>query len=148
MRCEGNSSTRRRCAAPDPGPRIKSGEVRGGPERSGASLRLVVADRFSPSSKTCSACGHVVDRLPLGIRAWCCPTCAAHHDRDANAARNLELLVGMARPEPLGHDTPATRGEHALGLDPRDGSSGRFREERGEHALGLDPRDCRLRTAN
>ena len=55
--------------------------------------RLQVANRFYPSSKTCSACGHVVQALPLHIREWTCPECGIHHDRDVNAARNLLALA-------------------------------------------------------
>jgi len=61
--------------------------------------RVVIADRFFPSSKTCSDCGHVVDALPLHVREWMCPVCGRVHDRDTNAAINLEL-VGRATPEP------------------------------------------------
>src|ERR1700741_4011321 len=61
--------------------------------------RVVIADRFFPSSKTCSDCGHVVDALPLHVREWMCPVCGCVHDRDTNAAINLEL-VGRATPEP------------------------------------------------
>lgn len=45
--------------------------------------------RVHPSSKTCSACGHRLDVLPLSVRSWDCPACGAHHDRDVNAARNI-----------------------------------------------------------
>ena len=45
--------------------------------------------RFYPSSKLCSNCGGVVDDLPLKVRSWTCPTCAAEHDRDFNAAVNI-----------------------------------------------------------
>lgn len=51
--------------------------------------RLVVADRWYPSSKTCSACGHVNAELTLSDREWDCPACGAHHDRDENAGTNL-----------------------------------------------------------
>lgn len=54
---------------------------------------LQLADRFYPSSKTCSACGHIMDKLPLHIREWACPACGVHHDRDGNAAQNLEALA-------------------------------------------------------
>ena len=47
-------------------------------------------DRFFPSSKLCSSCGHLLDELPLSIREWECPTCGAHHDRDINAAINIK----------------------------------------------------------
>jgi putative transposase len=50
---------------------------------------VVVADRFFASSKTCSACGHKIKKLPLSIRQWTCPTCGTSHDRDVNAAINL-----------------------------------------------------------
>ena len=52
-------------------------------------------DRFHPSSKMCSCCGHVLDRLPLSVRHWTCPACQAEHDRDINAARNI-LAAGLA----------------------------------------------------
>ncbi len=53
---------------------------------------VVVADRFFASSKTCSApgCGHKVDKLPLAVREWTCPVCGVVHDRDINAAKNLQ----------------------------------------------------------
>ena len=51
---------------------------------------LVKVDRFYPSSKTCSSCGHPLERLPLAVRQWRCPACGAEHDRDENAARNIE----------------------------------------------------------
>jgi len=50
---------------------------------------VVVADRWYPSSKTCSDCGHKLEILPLSLRQWICPDCGASHDRDVNAARNL-----------------------------------------------------------
>ncbi len=51
--------------------------------------QLVEIGRFFPSSKTCSCCGHVVDKLPLNIREWYCPSCGTLHDRDGNAALNI-----------------------------------------------------------
>ena len=56
---------------------------------------LIRVDRFYPSSKTCSTCGHVVERLPLDVRKWTCPSCQAQHDRDENAAKNI-LAAGLA----------------------------------------------------
>lgn len=52
---------------------------------------LVVADRFFPSSKTCSCCGKQAE-LTLKDRVWSC-ACGATHDRDVNAAKNI-LAVG------------------------------------------------------
>jgi putative transposase len=56
---------------------------------------LIVVDRWLPSSKTCSHCGHLLDLLPLRVREWTCPGCGASHDRDVNAARNI-LAAGQA----------------------------------------------------
>ena len=53
----------------------------------------VLADRWYPSSKTCSGCGHKLDDLPLAVRTWTCPACGAHHDRDVNAAINLKNMA-------------------------------------------------------
>ena len=55
----------------------------------------VKIDRWFPSSKRCSNCGHVVERLPLNIREWDCPECGHGHDRDVNAAVNV-LAAGLA----------------------------------------------------
>lgn len=56
---------------------------------------LVKVDRFFPSSKTCGACGFIVERLPLSLRHWTCSACGTSHDRDVNAARNI-LAAGHA----------------------------------------------------
>ena len=55
--------------------------------------QLIVAPKFYPSSKRCSACGFVLAQLPLRIRQWSCPSCNASHDRDLNAAINLERIT-------------------------------------------------------
>ena len=54
---------------------------------------VAVAARFFPSSKLCSSCGVRISVLPLHIREWDCPACGAHHDRDVNAAVNLEHVA-------------------------------------------------------
>jgi putative transposase len=51
--------------------------------------RLVVADRWYPSSKTCSGCGHVKTDLSLGDRTYQCDPCGLRLGRDINAAINL-----------------------------------------------------------
>ncbi|MEU6324384.1 zinc ribbon domain-containing protein [Streptomyces sp. NPDC047009] len=58
--------------------------------------RIVVADRWFPSSKTCSACGAVKAELPLHARIFDCAVCPLVKDRDENAARNLAALAAMA----------------------------------------------------
>ena len=55
---------------------------------------LIAIDRWYPSSKTCSACGAIVEKLPLNIREWTC-RCGTRHDRDVNAANNI-LAAGLA----------------------------------------------------
>jgi putative transposase len=59
---------------------------------------VIAVDRWYPSSKTCSRCGHLLDALPLGVREWTCPGCGDTHDRDVNAAINILAagLVGAA----------------------------------------------------
>jgi putative transposase len=56
---------------------------------------LAVIDRWYPSSKTCSACGHLLAELSLKTRHWTCPSCGTRHDRDVNAAKNI-LAAGLA----------------------------------------------------
>lgn len=56
---------------------------------------LVKIDRWYPSSKRCSACGHVRGKLPLNVREWVCEECGVQHDRDINASKNI-LAAGLA----------------------------------------------------
>lgn len=60
-----------------------------------AGRRFVVVDRWYPSSKTCSACGHLLASLSLGTRNWQCPSCSTRHDRDVNAAQNIAIAGGL-----------------------------------------------------
>ncbi|NLK00098.1 MAG: IS200/IS605 family element transposase accessory protein TnpB [Clostridia bacterium] len=53
---------------------------------------LIKIDRYYPSSKTCSSCGHVLEKLSLSTRTWTCPDCKAKHDRDRNAAINIHRV--------------------------------------------------------
>ena len=57
--------------------------------------QLVVIDRWYPSSQTCSTCGKRTGRKALNIREWTCPYCGTHHDRDVNAAKNIQA-AGLA----------------------------------------------------
>lgn len=65
-------------------------------------MRLIVADRFYPSTKRCSECGDVAPRLGLSVRAWKCASCGALHDRDFNAAKNLAQYGTASRAETAG----------------------------------------------
>jgi len=51
--------------------------------------QIVFIDRWYPSSKTCSNCGHVLKELDLSIREWRCPSCQSVNGRDQNAAKNI-----------------------------------------------------------
>ena len=54
-------------------------------------IGLVIADRFYPSSKTCSECGSIKKDLKLKDRVYRCPHCGAVIDRDYNASLNLSM---------------------------------------------------------
>ena len=58
--------------------------------------KLIKIDRFFPSSKRCNHCGFVMDKLPLNVRSWDCPSCGTKSiDRDINAGKNI-LAAGLA----------------------------------------------------
>jgi putative transposase len=80
--------------------------------------RLVVIDRWYPSSKTCSACEHLLVGLSLSTRQWQCPSCGTRHDRDINAAKNI-LAAGRA----VARGSPGD----ACGADVRHSESSRAR---------------------
>ncbi len=56
---------------------------------------VISHDRWFPSSKRCSNCGHIAEKIPLNVREWDCPDCGTHHDRDINASKNI-LAAGLA----------------------------------------------------
>lgn len=55
---------------------------------------VIAVDRWFPSSRLCSNCGRLQNRMPLHVRTWTCD-CGVTHDRDVNAARNT-LAAGLA----------------------------------------------------
>ena len=70
--------------------------------------RLIVIDRWYPSSKTCFGCGFINQELELKDRSWTCQGCQAEHDRDWNASINIraeglrqERLVAVGNTETL-----------------------------------------------
>lgn len=63
------------------------------------------SERWYPSSKICSVCGAKMETMPLQVREWQCPNCAAYHDRDQNAAINTLIQT-----------TVGTTGSHAGGV--------------------------------
>lgn len=60
-----------------------------------AGRAVVKIDRWFPSTKRCSGCGHVGETKPLSVRRWKCKECGEGHDRDVNAAKNIRT-VGLA----------------------------------------------------
>ena len=56
-------------------------------------IKLIIADRWYPSSKTCSQCGCIKKDLKLSDRVYKCPHCGAVIDRDLNAAINLSMIA-------------------------------------------------------
>ncbi|MGW0755957.1 zinc ribbon domain-containing protein [Streptomyces sp. NPDC002814] len=69
--------------------------------------RTVVANRWYPSSKTCSDCGAVKAKLPLHVRIFHCDACGLVMDRDENSARNLAALAAA---EPTGTGVAGDQG--------------------------------------
>ncbi|WP_244190485.1 IS607 family element RNA-guided endonuclease TnpB [Streptomyces caeruleatus] len=101
--------------------------------------RTVVADRWYPSSKTCSGCGAVKAKLPLRVRVFTCDVCGLVMDRDENAARNLAALAatcttgtgaagdqdmpGVSKPRGADHKTRHQRPGRNTGRDGRAGGA-------------------------
>ncbi len=80
---------------------------------------VVKADRFYPSSKTCSDCGAVKTKLPLSEREYACTACGLRLDRDVNAARNLAALASAGLTRPAGSGIPPRRLGHPARADGR-----------------------------
>ncbi|WP_327002904.1 IS607 family element RNA-guided endonuclease TnpB [Dactylosporangium sp. NBC_01737] len=78
---------------------------------------LYLADRWYPSSKTCSACKTVKPKLSLDERTFHCTACGLSLDRDVNAARNLAALVRHVDLELLG-DAKTGRGAYVRPVRP------------------------------
>jgi putative transposase len=53
-------------------------------------IKFILADRFYPSSKTCSRCGAIKDKLSLSERTFICDDCGYEIDMDLNASINLK----------------------------------------------------------
>ena len=89
--------------------------------------QLMVADRWYPSSKTCSACGAVKAKLALADRQYQCGSCGAVLDRDLNAAINLARLSEHAprvEGRPAGSGPVAGRGAIRKTLPPTGAAAG------------------------
>ncbi|GAB2495579.1 IS605 OrfB family transposase [Nocardiopsis aegyptia] len=108
--------------------------------------RMIVADRWFASSRTCSGCGATKAKLPLHVRVFDCDECDLVLDRDVNAARNLAKLAGdcltgtgvagdrgARAPKARGADrqTRATRTRRTAGTGRAGGARPRKRKEAG-----------------
>lgn len=93
--------------------------------------KLILIDRWSPTSKRCSCCGSIMPSMGLNVREWVCPNCSTYHDRDINAAKNildegLRLLdVGCVPPEFKPVENPTMDDRLAIDLK----SSGSVKQE-------------------
>lgn len=76
---------------------------------------LVVADRFFPSSKTCSSCGHVKEDL-FAEETYHCDVCGLIIDRDLNAALNLKALAASSAVTACGEDVSPSRGRRPASM--------------------------------
>ena len=105
---------------------------------------LVVADRWYPSSKTCSRCQAVKTKLALAARVFTCEHCGLVLDRDVNAARNLASLAKTRTPGP-GAAGPAPPGANAREADQKTKPRLAGGDETGT-AHAPHPRDGKTRT--
>ncbi|MFI5801200.1 IS607 family element RNA-guided endonuclease TnpB [Streptomyces sp. NPDC051677] len=79
--------------------------------------RTIVANRWYPSSKTCSGCGAVKAKLPLHIRTYECDACHLVLDRDDNAALNLAALAAALTGTGVAGDPDAVKASKPRGAD-------------------------------
>jgi putative transposase len=92
---------------------------------------IVQISPWFPSSKLCSDCGFKVDKMPLNIRKWTCSNCNETHDRDINAAININT-AGQAEFQACGVSSIGTLGaipkldttRRSRKPSPRSGASG------------------------
>ena len=52
--------------------------------------KLIIVDKYFPSSKLCNVCGHKNELLTITDKTWECPNCHTVHNRDINASINLK----------------------------------------------------------
>ncbi len=79
---------------------------------------LVVADRWYPSSKTCSCCGSVAPGLALSQRTFRCGVCGCEINRDLNAARNLAHLAASSAVSACGEERSGAAAPRPCGDQP------------------------------
>lgn len=102
---------------------------------------LVVIPQFQRTTGVCPNCGHVGDKLSLGVRAWSCLICGSEHDRDIAAARVIRNI---------GFTTARSAGINACGLVNKQDDSGASHDNTGRKEAGkaqrASPQGCGQRT--
>jgi putative transposase len=110
---------------------------------------LHVADRWFPSSKTCSDCGAVKAKLPLHVRVFNCDACPLVMDRDENAARNLAALAAASLTGTGVAGDRDARASNDRGADRKTRATTRSRKAAGERAGGATlPRQRQTETVH
>ncbi|VUT25226.1 MAG: Putative transposase DNA-binding domain protein [Candidatus Methanolliviera sp. GoM_oil] len=71
---------------------------------------IVYADRFFPSTKRCSRCGHINSEMKLSQRIFVCESCGFTADRDYNSSLNLQQTAIAAVSSPVALKTPVGEG--------------------------------------
>ncbi|GAA1395369.1 IS607 family element RNA-guided endonuclease TnpB [Catellatospora coxensis] len=99
----------------------------------------VKADRWYPSSKTCSDCGAVKAKLPLHVRVFTCEQCPLVMDRDANAARNLAALAAAVKAGTGVAGDQDAKASNPRGADRQTRATTRPRKRPGGRAGGATP---------
>jgi putative transposase len=96
--------------------------------RGGTVIRV---DRWTPTSKVCSGCGHRRGEMPLSVRSWTCPECGSEHDRDVNAAKNV-LALGRGTASMRGDERGSGGAQAApvLPVEPRISAAAQRRSNR------------------
>ncbi len=74
-------------------------------------VHVVKLEQWFASSKTCHCCGHKMPEMPLNKRTWQCPECGVEHERDINAAINIERK-GILELQAAGLVVSAHGGQH------------------------------------
>ena len=95
--------------------------------------QIVLADRWYPSSKLCCACGVRNVTLALSERIWNCAACGTHHDRDVNAAINLERLAAGAPAAQMALPVASQAATPGTAADPGSAGGGKVTPVRYEH---------------
>jgi putative transposase len=94
--------------------------------------RVLLADRWEPSSKRCSSCGWIDEDLTLSDRTFHCEQCGLVLDRDLNAAINLAKLAGSSSDSrnACGADSAGSSREAGVKLSAKRGPRARKKQER------------------